>query len=155
MAFESDHGLYVDGVAGPSDWAALLRAVAAREVTARPYTYLIATADAARDALCVAGRADRLPDAGQHRGYKATTPLGTWPVYLRFLSVTMKGTNPDGTKYDDPGVPWVSYFYESDAVHGFLRAAGTATPRATAASNCRTRAPGPSTRSTPTERSSP
>jgi lipoprotein-anchoring transpeptidase ErfK/SrfK len=33
----------------------------------------------------------------------------------------MQGTNPDGTHYNDPGVPWVSYFNGGDAVHGFLR----------------------------------
>ena len=43
MAFEADHGLQVDGVAGPTVWAALLQAVAARAVTTLPYTYLIAT----------------------------------------------------------------------------------------------------------------
>jgi lipoprotein-anchoring transpeptidase ErfK/SrfK len=33
----------------------------------------------------------------------------------------MSGTNPDGSHYNDPGVPWVSYFNGGDAVHGFLR----------------------------------
>jgi len=122
MAFEADHGLYVDGVAGPSDWAALVKAVAARDVTPRPYTYLLVT-ETLPETLYV-WRAGRVvfQTPVNTGGYRAATPLGTWPVYLRFLSVTMKGTNPDGTKYDDKGVPWVSYFYESDAVHGFLRA---------------------------------
>ena len=122
MAFESDHGLYVDGVAGPSVWAALLRAVAAREVTTRPYTYLIVTETLPETLYVWRGGQIVFQTPVNTGGYRAATPLGTWPVYLRFLSVTMKGTNPDGTKYDDPGVPWVSYFYESDAVHGFLRA---------------------------------
>jgi lipoprotein-anchoring transpeptidase ErfK/SrfK len=34
----------------------------------------------------------------------------------------MKGTNLDGTTYDDPNVPWASYFYGGDALHGFVRA---------------------------------
>ena len=42
-------------------------------------------------------------------------------MYLRYTSTTMSGTNPDGSHYDDPGVPWVSYFNGGDAVHGFLR----------------------------------
>ena len=33
----------------------------------------------------------------------------------------MSGTNPDGSHYDDPGVPWVNYFNGGDAVHGFIR----------------------------------
>jgi peptidoglycan hydrolase-like protein with peptidoglycan-binding domain len=121
MAFEADHGLDVDGVAGPSLWAALLDAVAARDVTARPYTYLLAT-ETLPETLYVWRAGQVVFQTPINTGvYKAPTPLGTWPVYQRFLSTTMKGTNPDGTKYDDPGVPWVSYFYESDAVHGFLR----------------------------------
>ena len=36
------------------------------------------------------------------------TELGTYPVYERFLSTTMTGTNPDGTHYSDPDIPWVS-----------------------------------------------
>ena len=34
----------------------------------------------------------------------------------------MRGTNPDGSHYSDPGVPWVSYFNGGDAIHGFNRA---------------------------------
>jgi lipoprotein-anchoring transpeptidase ErfK/SrfK len=33
----------------------------------------------------------------------------------------MSGTNPDGSHYSDPGVPYVSYFNGGDALHGFLR----------------------------------
>lgn len=121
MAFEADHNLYIDGVPGPTVWAALLDAVATRDVTTRPYTYLMVT-ETLPETLYVWRGGQVVFQTPVNTGvYRATTPLGTWPVYLRFTSVTMKGTNPDGTKYDDPGVPWVSYFYESDAVHGFLR----------------------------------
>ena len=40
----------------------------------------------------------------------------------------MAGTNPDGSHYDDPGVPWVSYFHGGDALHGFIRASYGTTP---------------------------
>jgi hypothetical protein len=52
----------------------------------------------------------------------APTPLGTFPVYERLTSTTMSGTNPDGSHYSDPGVPWVNYFSGGSAVHGFPRA---------------------------------
>src|SRR6185437_15188755 len=52
----------------------------------------------------------------------ATTQQGTFPIYARYTSTTMTGTNPDGSKYSDPGVPWVNYFNGGDAVHGFPRA---------------------------------
>ena len=34
----------------------------------------------------------------------------------------MSGVNPNGTKYSDPDIPWVSYFNGGDALHGFIRA---------------------------------
>ena len=51
----------------------------------------------------------------------APTASGTFPVYLRYKVTTMSGTNPDGSKYSDPGIPWVSYFNGGDALHGFVR----------------------------------
>ena len=47
---------------------------------------------------------------------------GIFPVFEHALSVTMSGTNPDGSHYSDPGVPYVSYFNGGDALHGFIRA---------------------------------
>jgi lipoprotein-anchoring transpeptidase ErfK/SrfK len=52
----------------------------------------------------------------------AETPTGIFPIYSRDVSTTMIGTDPDGTKYDDPDVPWVNYFNGGDAVHGYERA---------------------------------
>ena len=55
------------------------------------------------------------------------TALGVYPVFEHAPSVTMSGTNPSGSHYSDPGVPWVSYFNGGDALHGFQRASyGTA-----------------------------
>ncbi len=34
----------------------------------------------------------------------------------------MSGKNPDGSTYHDPGIKWVSYFYQGDALHAFDRA---------------------------------
>jgi hypothetical protein len=47
---------------------------------------------------------------------------GTFPVYERFRFQIMSGTNPDGSHYHDPGIPWISYFNGGDALHGFERA---------------------------------
>ena len=51
----------------------------------------------------------------------APTQSGTFPVYLHYVTTTMSGTNPNGSTYHDPGIPWVSYFNGGDALHGFLR----------------------------------
>jgi lipoprotein-anchoring transpeptidase ErfK/SrfK len=50
------------------------------------------------------------------------TANGTFPVYLRYVTTTMSGINPNGTPYHDTGIPWVSYFNGGDALHGFIRA---------------------------------
>lgn len=54
---------------------------------------------------------------------QSPSPIGTWPVYLRYRAQDMSGYTPWGTYYNDPGVPYVNYFHGGDAVHGFPRAA--------------------------------
>jgi hypothetical protein len=51
----------------------------------------------------------------------APTPYGTHAVFEHIPSGTMSGTNPDGSHYTDPGIPWISYFYGGEAIHGFNR----------------------------------
>lgn len=122
MAFESDHGLGVDGEPGKLVWAALLQAVATRDSTTRPYDYLIAT-ETDPETVYVWRDGSVIYSTLANTGVTgATTQLGTFPVYLRYASTTMTGTNPDGSHYSDPGVPFVAYFNGSDAVHGFPRA---------------------------------
>lgn len=122
MAFESAHGLGVDGVPGKIVWGALLQAVASRSTTSAPYDYLLVsetdpeTLYVWRDGAVIYTSLANTGIAG------ATTALGTFPVYLRYLSTTMSGTNPNGSHYSDPGVPYVAYFNGSDGVHGFPRA---------------------------------
>ncbi|HUD17730.1 MAG TPA: L,D-transpeptidase, partial [Acidimicrobiales bacterium] len=52
----------------------------------------------------------------------ADTVDGTYPVFEHVTSSRMVGTNPDGSTYNDPDVPWASYFNGGDALHGFVRA---------------------------------
>lgn len=46
------------------------------------------------------------------------TPTGKFNVYLKYQSQTMRGTNLDGSTYESPNVPWVTYFTGSIAFHG-------------------------------------
>ena len=121
MAFEADHGLASDGVAGAQVWAALLAAAARHEVSRRPYD-VIQVSMAGPETLSVwrGGRIVYRSLANTGIASRPTAP-GTFPVYARYLSTTMSGTNPDGSHYSDPGVPWVAYFNGGDAVHGFIR----------------------------------
>jgi hypothetical protein len=123
MAFEDANNLTVDGIPGPQVWAALLRA--AGQNATDPYghydwvdvsTTLPETATVWRDGQPIYQTPVNTGVPG------AATALGTYPVYLRYRVTTMRGTNPNGTTYDDPGIPWVSYFNGGDALHGFVRA---------------------------------
>ena len=46
------------------------------------------------------------------------TVTGTFHVYIKYDVQTMRGRNADGTKYETEGVPWVTYFTGSYAMHG-------------------------------------
>jgi peptidoglycan hydrolase-like protein with peptidoglycan-binding domain len=122
MQFEEAHGLATDGIAGPQVWAALLQAVARRQVDGQPYDYVF-VATGAPEFLSLWRDGAVIFTTLVNTGITvAPTALGTYPVYARYDVTTMSGTNPDGTKYSDPGIPWVSYFNGGDALHGFLRA---------------------------------
>lgn len=121
MAFESDHHLAMDGTLGPGVWNALAAAVAAREVAGHPYYYLVAS-ESLPETLTVYRDGQVVFSSLANTGVPgATTETGTFPVYERYTSQTMSGTNPDGSKYVDPGIPWVAYFNGGDAVHGYVR----------------------------------
>lgn len=121
-AFESDHGLTMDGSAGPEVWSTLLSAVANGKSNPNGYTYALATQGGSHESLQVWHNGKRILDTPANTGIaKAPTQDGTYPVYERLQFQHMKGTNPDGTKYNDP-VWWIAYFDGGDAVHGFNRA---------------------------------
>ena len=42
---------------------------------------------------------------------KKPTVVGTFNVYLKREMQTMRGSNADGTKYETPDVPYISYFH--------------------------------------------
>ena len=122
MAFESQHGLGTDGDAGPHVWQALLSAAAAHQNDSDPNYDWVDVSTSIPESVTVWRNGAAVYSTPANTGIEgATTALGTWPVYVRYTSTTMSGTNPDGSHYDDPGVPWVSYFHGGDALHGFIR----------------------------------
>ncbi len=46
------------------------------------------------------------------------TPVGQFKVRAKLPVQDMRGYNADGSRYLQPRVPWVSYFYGDNAVHG-------------------------------------
>jgi peptidoglycan hydrolase-like protein with peptidoglycan-binding domain len=120
MAFESDHGLTMDGQAGSAVWHALLNAVAAGDSNPHGYTYALAS-QAIPETLTVWHDGRVILRTAANTGIPAApTTIGTAPVYLRYTFQIMQGTNPDGSHYADP-VSWVSYFRSGEAVHYFPR----------------------------------
>jgi peptidoglycan hydrolase-like protein with peptidoglycan-binding domain len=120
MAFEADHSLTMDGVAGRGVWSALLSAVAKGQNNPHGYTYALAS-QVNPETLTVWHNGKVVLHTLANTGIPAApTTIGTAPVYLRYTFQIMKGTNPDGTKYADP-VSWVSYFRSGEAVHYFPR----------------------------------
>jgi hypothetical protein len=122
MAFESASGLATDGIAGPEVWTALIKAVLADQTSPYGYSW-VEVSETLPETLKLWHDGAFVITSLTNTGVTgANTPVGTWPIYLRYLSQTMSGTDPNGTHYVDPGVPYVNYFYEADAVHGFVRA---------------------------------
>ncbi|MBV9093464.1 MAG: L,D-transpeptidase family protein [Streptosporangiaceae bacterium] len=119
-AFEADHGMTMDGSAGPAVWSRLLAAVATGQDNQHGYTYAIADQNLPESlTLWHDGRV--VLKSPVNTGISASPTVdGTFPVYLRYYFQVMKGTNPDGSKYADP-VWYVAYFDGGDAVHYFPR----------------------------------
>ena len=123
MNFENQNGLTVDGLAGPKVWSALLADMAANKMNADPYTYAFVSKELPESLTLYDNGAPALVNIQVNTGAPgADTADGTFPVFEHVTSSRMQGTNPDGTKYDDPDVPWASYFNGGDALHGFVRA---------------------------------
>jgi peptidoglycan hydrolase-like protein with peptidoglycan-binding domain len=121
MAFEEAHGLTADGVAGPAVWRALIRAAIDDHRTGAGYSYVTVSERSQKLVLWHDGR--NVFTTPVNTGIaSAPTARGTFPVFEHISSGTMSGTNPDGSHYNDPGVPWISYFNGGDALHGFYRA---------------------------------
>jgi len=121
MAFESAHQLTTDGVPGPAVWRALLTDAIAGTTSPLGYSYVYVS-KTIPETLTLWHNGRLLLHTPVNTGITAApTALGTYPVYLHLASTTMSGTNPNGTHYSDPGVPWVNYFNGGDAVHGFVR----------------------------------
>jgi peptidoglycan hydrolase-like protein with peptidoglycan-binding domain len=121
MRFEDVHGMKTDGEAGPAVWTALLADASAGKVDPDPYTYVLVS-QALPQSLELYSNGQPVYSSRVNTGVTgAETANGTFPVFLRYKVTTMSGTNPDGTKYSDPGIPWVSYFNGGDALHGFIR----------------------------------
>jgi len=121
MSFESKHDMESDGIAGPGVWGKLLADAAAGTVNADSYNYVYVSKSLPQKATVYSNGAAVYSTPANLGITGAETASGTFPVFEHLKLTRMRGTNPDGTKYDDPDIPWVSYFNGGDALHGFVR----------------------------------
>ena len=127
MAFENDQGMIDDGVAGPAVWKALIVAAVHGQRSTFGYTF-VQVSEGSPESERTWHNGRTVVSGPVNTGIpQAPTAKGVFAVFEHARSVTMSGTNPDGSHYSDAGVPYVSYFNGGDALHGFLRASyGTA-----------------------------
>ncbi len=121
MAFQNDHGLATDGVAGTTVWRSLIQATVDGKGSTFGYSYVSVSLAGQHLSVWHSGRT--VATAAVNTGISsAPTASGTYPVFEHIPSGTMSGTNPDGSHYNDPGIQYISYFNGGDALHAFTRA---------------------------------
>ncbi len=122
-AFESQNGLGVDGLAGAAVWTALINDTINHKVDATPYVYVLVSKTLPENLTLWNNGAAKYAGIPVNTGAPgADTTDGSYAVFEHVRFSDMKGTNPDGTTYNDPNVPYASYFNGGDALHGFIRA---------------------------------
>jgi peptidoglycan hydrolase-like protein with peptidoglycan-binding domain len=119
--FQSDHGLEPTGEPNAATWRLLLIVDALYHRNPQPYTWVSVTESIPETLEVHRGHGVALTSPVNTGVAGAETAQGIFPIFARYTSTTMTGTNPDGSHYSDPGVPWVNYFNGGDAVHGFPR----------------------------------
>ncbi len=122
MNFQNQNGLSVDGVAGPQVWTTLANDLATSKANANPYDYVTVSKVLPENLTLYENGNPVVAGTPVNTGVTgADTADGTFAVFEHVTSSRMTGTNPDGSHYDDPNVPWASYFNGGDALHGFVR----------------------------------
>jgi hypothetical protein len=122
MMFQHDHGLTVDGIAGPQVWHAAIADAIAGKHKPGGYSYVYVHRNVPQLLTLWHNGNVVLTSPGNTGVPAAPTQLGTWPVFEHIPVGRMSGRNPDGTRYDDPGIRWISYFHGGEALHAFNRA---------------------------------
>lgn len=121
MMFQDTHGLTVDALAGPRFWKQLLADEIAGRHRDDGYSYVYVHRNLPQSLNLWHNGQTILSSPGNTGVPAAPTQLGTFPVFEHIPSGTMSGTNPDGSRYNDPGIRYISYFNHGDAIHAFPR----------------------------------
>lgn len=120
--YQADRGLQATGEANTATWESLLYDLSHYRRDTQPYTWVTVRESLPQTLEVHRGAHVALTTPVNTGVPGAETALGMYPIYARYVSTTMSGTDVDGTKYVVPDVPWVNYFNGGDAVHGYPRA---------------------------------
>jgi len=121
MNFQSVNNLPTTGVADAATWNDLMTAVHTNKVDPATYNYVSVSMGTPEVLTLYVENHVKFTTPVNTGISVSPTATGTYPVYVRYLTTTMSGTNPDGSHYSDPGIKWVSYFNGGDALHEFPR----------------------------------
>jgi lipoprotein-anchoring transpeptidase ErfK/SrfK len=122
-AFETQNSIGVDGIPGPTVWTNLINDVINDKPDATPYVYVLVNKVVPQTLTLWNNGVAQYAGVPINSGAPgADTTDGSFAVFEHVRYSDMKGTNVDGSTYDDPNVPYASYFNGGDALHGFIRA---------------------------------
>ena len=122
VAFERSNGMPAYVSIRPQLWTALLNAEASGLSNTKGYSYTTVVTTLP-ETITIWHNGTIVLHTLVNTGLPQTpTPNGTFFVYLRYPTQTMRGTNINGSYYVDHGVKWVNYIDGSVAIHGFIRA---------------------------------
>jgi len=121
MMFQDEHHLPVDAIAGPKVWHEVLADAVAGVRRTDGYSYVYVHRNLPQSLNLWHNGRTILTSPGNTGVPAAQTPLGTFPVFEHLPVGALSGRNPDGSRYHDPGVRYISYFNGGDAIHAFNR----------------------------------
>ncbi|HEY5479565.1 MAG TPA: L,D-transpeptidase [Gaiellaceae bacterium] len=121
MMFQDAHNLVVDALVGQRVWRALIADAIANKRRSAGYSYVYVHRGLPQSLNLWHNGKLVLSSPGNTGVPAAPTQLGTFPVFEHIPVGTMSGTNPNGSRYKDPGIRYISYFNRGEAIHAFNR----------------------------------
>ena len=102
MSFQRQHGLTVDGIAGRRVWSALLSDMTTTKTTIEPYANVLVSKQVPQTLTLYTNGSPVLAGQAVNSGAPgADTADGTFPVFEHVPSSRMRGTNPDGSAFNN------------------------------------------------------